>query len=253
MNGSDDPIDEARPWYVSEARRFALFMVFIIALGAAGLGMFASSSIALLSGLAGYILVTLLHVLWGERTRPQNAPMWWLLGALVAIPLVMGTFAVVPSPEWLVVPPIAVAVALFFRHDQNLTPTLMLGGVVWSALFMHGRIYAVPADLGESEAIWIAFAVLIGVIAATIEHDRLQRRKDAGTPPSWTVLRLAFVAVWTLVVFTLREDVQWGRIFVLLGADLSGRAGQMLLIGIIVVAIVAAAFAFQKRKEAPKE
>lgn len=242
-----------------EVRKGGIVFVFVLALAAGALGNVVGMVQAALGGLLGYGLAVGLELLWGERTRPKNQPLWWLLILAFLVILAFTSWADGPRSEeriGLTAGLLALGIGLSFRHDQGLTPSLFLAGAVWIAVLQGGRMnpdFGGASRMGEAEAVWIALTVLLGIIAATLEHERLLRRTGAGTPVPWTVIRFGFLSVWTLVILSLREDVQWGRLFVLLGANLQGQDGQMFLIGVIVIAIVIAAFAFRPGKEPPKE
>ncbi len=236
----------AVPRRVEEARRLVVIAPFLAALSAASLGdgqrMFEFAS----GGILGYLLAMGLELLWRERTRPKAKPIWVLLGLAWTIAVVVFAFA--PPLEQVAFYQALIIVGgigLVFRHDNGLTPSLFLAAAVIVAVMQPGLG---ERRFEEGEATWIAIAVLLGIVAATLEHERLMRREGAGTAGAWTVIRMAFVGVWTIVILSLREEVQWGRVFTLFGADLRGQAGQMLLIGIILVSLVVAAFAFKPAK-----
>jgi hypothetical protein len=239
-------------WQERETRLAVVFGVFFLGLVAAGLGTREAMLEAAYGGVIGYGLAALLVLVWGERTRPKATGIWALL--IIAWVGCVGivSFAVgVGLQGFFLAALLMLASAVLARHESGLAPSFLLGGAVWASLYLSGRLFATQTGLGrltDSDGMWIATATVLGILAATLEHERLVRRNASGTPAAWTVLRFAFIAVWTIVVLSLREDVQWGRLFVLFGADLSGQAGQFLLMGLIAAAVALAAFAFRPAK-----
>ncbi len=253
MSRADE--DGEEPWQAVESRHVVAFLVLFFALAAGGLGSVALALQALVGGILAYGLTIGLVRLWGERTRPKFSAGWVILSLLWGVALLLVTFPedIAWRPFYLAVL-LVLAAALHARHDSGLAPTLILTASVWATVFSTGLLFATQGvrEFEDADAAWIAFGVVIGLVAATLEHERLARRRGAGTPVPWTVFRLAFVSVWTIVVVSLREDVQWGRLFVLLGADLSGQAGQMLLVGVLLAAFALAAFALKPSKRDQK-
>lgn len=252
MAVDDGPVKE--PWQAVESRHAMAFLVLLVALAAAGLGLVSDMLEALVGGIFAYALAIGLVRLWGDRTRPKPSAGWALVYLLWGVGLFLVSFPEGITFRAFFLAFLLVLVAAFHgRHDSGFTPTMLLIASVWAALFTSGKLFAGQGDsFGEGDAIWIASSVVFGIVAATLEHERLARRQGAGTPTAWTVFRLAFVAVWTIVVVSLREDIQWGRLFVLLGADLSGQAGQILLVGVLLAAFALAAFALRPSKRDQK-
>jgi hypothetical protein len=250
------PVLVDEPWQVRETRLGIIFGVLLLALLASGLGISVYIVEAILGGMLGYGLAALLVLVWGERTRPKLSPGWVLVVVVWAVLLTITTVAAdLPYRSLAMAALLVLATGILARHESGLTPSLLLASGVWAVLFLTGRIFetqtwgGVPQRLVDGDGPWIAAGVIFAIAAATLEHERLVRRVGAGTPTVWTVFRLAFVSVWTILVLSLREDVQWGRLFVVFGADLRGQAGQMLLIGIIAAAIALAAYAFRPAKK----
>jgi hypothetical protein len=243
------------PWQVMEARWGLVFVVYLLGLAAAALGVVPDALGALSGGILGYVLAALLVGLWGERTRPKPTAGWALVTVLWLALLAYFSFDLgMRDRAFWVASTVSLPVALSMRHESGSSSMLLIGGVVWVALFASGRIFQEAGDrLMDAEGVWISLATVTAIVAGTLEHERLSRQKGAGTPVYWTVFRLAFVGVWTLVVLALREEVQWGRLFVVFGADLTGQAGQMLLLGLLVAALVVAAYAFRPAEDRTKD
>lgn len=250
-------MDNDKPRKVMEAERLGVFTLFIAAIGWSGTTDWVTVSGGFFVAMLAYGFATGLALVWGERTRPKNKLIWWLMALALAAWLMSATL---DSPvrgglaELAVLHfPLAFAVALASRHDLGTTPTLMIGAVALLAARPSRWAFLEPGETPlDSDATWIALAVLLAIAAATFEHERLMRQRGAGTPGAWTTIRLGFVTLWTIAILALREDIQWGRAFTWLGADLRGQSGQMLLIGILLAALVLAAFAFQPQKDKAK-
>lgn len=236
---------------VEEARLALVFGVFLVGLAAGSLGRAGDLLEAVAGAVLAYLVTAALVYLWGERTRPKVTVGWMLLiiAWLIVLMIMMVSFPMEWTSFWLavltVLPP-----ALLARHENGIGPTVIIALGVVFALVSTGSLVtdSIEGRLGDDDAMWVATAAVFAVAAGTIEHERLARRTGPGTPVYWTAFRLAFVTVWTIVILSLREQVQWGRLFLIFGADLTGQAGQILLIGLIVVAVAVAAYAFRPNK-----
>lgn len=194
------------------------------------------------------VLVALgLVKLWAGRTLPKNRISWWLMGGALLVWLILAGLGVLP--EELVGPyalgPLALFVFFFVFHDHHLAPSMLLGALVLAVLIQPGLEWA---QAGEPEAAWIAFATLAGVFAAVLKREQMARRYAVATPGLWMVFRLFFVGAWTIIIMSLREEVQWARLFAWLGLDAGSPGGQVALVALILVSLVVAAFALKPRR-----
>lgn len=176
--------------------------------------------------------------LWGERTRPKATFLSWAMGLLV-----LGGGLAGGTDFWL---PLALGllVGFFLFHDMRLTPTLLLTATVAAALW-QSELRGVRHT--ESEAWWIALSVLVSLIAAVIERDRLARRQGPPMPVAWTGFRVGFLTIWTVGVLAFKENLQFGSVFELIGIDSRGFTGQLTLLAVIVICVVVAGLLFRTR------
>lgn len=230
---------------------WAVVVTFVVGLAMSGLGSGGQMLGRSVGGILGVLLAWGLVMLWGRRTLPKNRIAWWVVGGALLLWLFLSGLGMLP--EELVGPyalgPLVVFVFLFVLHDHHLAPSILLGGVVLAVLVQPGLEWS---EAGESEAAWIALATLAGVFAAVLKRERMARSYAVATPGLWTALRLFFVVAWTIVILSLREEVQWAQLFAWLGLDASGPEGQVALVAVILVALVVAAFALKPRRAPTK-
>ena len=184
--------------------------------------------------------------LWGDRTRPR-ANLGWFLVVLGLGAAVGATTETTLDPAYFRILPLGILVGFFLLHDLTSTPSLMLGSVVFSALFHPEIEWHLE---GDGRAWWIAISVLLGVTASTLERERLQARTAHVTPWSWTIIRLALVVLFTFAILNFKEQIQIGRLFEMFGADPRGEAGRWALLSILLAALVGATFLLRGKKAA---
>jgi hypothetical protein len=189
-----------------------------------------------LLGAVGLLIPVATVAVWGHRTRPKNEAAWWILGLLAVVGLT--AIGQVPFMAGLLV-------GFFLVHDLQLTPSVMLGGAMAALLIQPGYDWL---DARQAEAWLVALGMLLATAAAVLERDRLAWRDGRPVSPIWTGGRVAFVAVWTLAIVQYREQIEAGRVFAVFGAQVTGFAGQMLLLAIILAALVLAGYLFRTRK-----
>lgn len=240
-------------WKSLEKPHIGIALVFLLALALSALETLQVLIEALAGGILGVLLIALLFHVWGQRTRPRGSIGWALvIVAWLVVVLIVSFMKPIEGRTFFLAGLLVLPPALFARHDNGSAPTLYIAGGVWFALFATGRLTGLAVDrLGETDAVWVAVTSLLAITAATLEHERLARQEGPGTATAWVVMRLVFVSVWTLVIVSLREDVQWGRLFVLLGIDPSDDAGRIFMIGLMIAALAVAAYAFRPSRRRP--
>lgn len=229
------------------AHKVGVMFVFLVAMAFSALGDTTNAALRAAGALAGLGLALGMSALWRDRLRPKNAFPWWVLGLALGAWLFFAGFEGVPAGDvgWYVVLPLTIFLSLFVFHDQALAPTLLLGASMWMAIIQPDLEWR---RAGENEAWWIGFTALLGVFAAALERERLLRRDGAGTPLQWVTIRLAFVGIWTIIILSLREDVQWGQLFAWLGIDPAGEEGQVIILSILLAALILAVLVFKPSK-----
>lgn len=197
-----------------------------------------------LTSVAGFGLAFGVVAVWGERTRPRFNLLWLvLLVALLGVVLaLLAADAGEALPRYAAM---ALLVGLFIANDHVLGPTLLVGAPILLAVFPPGLDWQ---DATDSHAWMIAFSALFGLIAASLERDRLHARASAPIPWPWTVVRLGIVTAWTILVMMFKEELQVGSLFASLGLDPRGVLGRYALLALFIIALVAATFLFRGRK-----
>ncbi len=226
---------------------WAVAVTFVVGLAMSGLGSGGQMLGRSAGGVLGVLLAWGLVALWGGRTLPKNRLAWWIMGAALLVWLFLSGLGVIPEElvGLMALGPLAVFVFLFVLHDHHLAPSVLLGGLVLAMLIQPGLDWS---EAGESEGAWFALGSLAGVFAAVLKRERMARTYAVATSPLWTTFRLFFVGAWTIVILSLREEVQWAQLFAWFGLDASNTGGQVALVAVILVALVVAAFALKPRR-----
>ncbi|HLE47692.1 MAG TPA: hypothetical protein VI818_05290 [Candidatus Thermoplasmatota archaeon] len=219
---------------------------FAAALATTRLGFDGRTTTYFFTALFGLAIAGLFVFLWGDRTRPR-ANLGWFLLALVLLAAIGATIETTLDPTYFRILPFGILVGFFLLHDLTTTPSLMLGAVVFSSVF-HPEI--AWHEEGDARAWWIGISVLLGVVAATFERERLQAKTAHITPWSWTIIRLAIVSIFTFVILTVKEELQTGKLFEMVGADPRGESGRWALLSILLAALVGATFLLRGKKPA---
>jgi len=198
----------------------------------------------LLAAGLGLGTAALLAWVWGERTRPKANLLWFIAGVgAIGLGTLAGAGFGLPYSLGLVV-------GLFLCHDMRLAPTLMLSAGVGAALWQPNKIWYAA---GESDAWWVALAVLVTLSAAVVERDRLARRQGPPASPAWTAIRLGFLTIWTVGVLSAKEQLQVGRLFAAVGANPAGTTGKFMLVGVVLACLVLAGLLLRsKPSDAPR-
>jgi len=186
--------------------------------------------------------------IWGERTRPRFNLFWLLTLLVLGIPIFASIAAQTPEDAIVRYVPLAILVGLFVAHSHVLGPTLLIGAPIFLAVFPPGLEWQ---DATDGHAWFIAFAGLFGIIAATIERDRLHAENSPPIPWLWSVIRLGLVTMWTILVMMFKEEVQVGRLFASFGLDPRGELGRWALLALFVLALITATFLFRGKKPTP--
>lgn len=225
-------------------------LAFALSAGLSQLALDTRAASAFMGAVLGLGLTIGLERLWGDRTQPKNNAAWLLIIALVLALLAVGLFAAGASPFVFRGLPAGILVGLFLAHDLTLAPTMMLTTSVLLAIFQPQLKWP---EQGEDAAWWVAFTVLFGLIAATLERERLRARDGPMTPALWTTIRLGFAALFTIFVLAIRESLHVIDLFVAVGADPRGTVGRWFLLALFLAGVVVAAFLFRNRpaKETP--
>jgi hypothetical protein len=223
--------------------RVATGALFALAIGFSNLGWSPQFSQRVLGAALGLALAGVLAYVWGERTRPKAGLIWWILGIIVlGLGVVGGTSFALPLT-------LGLFVGAFLCHDMRLTPSLMIAAAFAAALWQPGKRWATSP---EGDAWGIALAVLLGLVAALVERERLAAKQGAPMPLLWTGLRVGFLTVWTFGILSAKRDLQVGRFFASLGVDPARLEGQLFLLALIIVCLVLAGVIF-RTKPAKKE
>ena len=200
--------------------------------------------------LLGWLPAIGLKRLWGERTKPKATPGWGLVW-LLAIALGVGGLVLGYAGLGFPLTGLAFMIALHSIHDKGSAPTLMLGSIVVPGLLVApeflGDIDWARAD--QTEAWYASWAVLLGVVAAVLERERLARAAGRPTGWSWTGVRLAFVATWTFLVVGARGELNVAGLFSGFGIDPATQGGQIFLFGVLLASAVVAVFVFSSKKQ----
>lgn len=195
----------------------------------------------------GLAIPALAKWIWNERTRPKATAGWWLLTPLVLAAAYFFGAAMESSPQMNLeyVLPLSVIVGVCLVHDLSLGPTLMLTSTLLALLLQPVDDWA---RLPEGHVWIVANSSLFGVVASLLERERLAYRTSPPTPWLWTGVRVGFLGLWTILCVTLREQLQVGGVFSVLGADPRGNEGRFLLLAILIGCVLVAALAFRTRK-----
>jgi hypothetical protein len=200
------------------------------------------------SAAAGLLLAYGIVAIWGERTRPRFNLFWLLVLIVLGVPAFASLAASTPEEGLIRYAPIAIFIGLFVAHNHVLGPTLLIAGPIFLALFPIGFEWQ---DATDQHAWFIAFASLFGILAGTLERDRLHARTSPPIPWLWTVVRGGLVTVWTILVMFFKEELQVGRLFAGFGLDPRGEIGRWALLALFLGALVAASFLFRGKKTEP--
>lgn len=235
-------------WELLERHKFHILSAtcFAAALATTRLGFDGRTTTYFFMAVLGQALAAAFVALWRDRTRPR-ANLGWFLAGLGLVAAIGATTETTLDPSYFRILPFGILVGFFLLHDLTSTPSLMLGAVVFSALF-HPEI--AWHEEGDGRAWWIAISVLLGVAAATLERERLQAKEAHITPWSWTIIRLAIVTIFSFAILTFKENIQTGRLFELFGADPRGESGRWALLSILLAALVGATFLLRGKKPA---
>lgn len=205
------------------------------------------SLVFMAAGAAGLLLAFGIVALWGERTRPRFNLFWLLAVIVLGIPIFASLAAQTPEDAVIRYVPLALLVGLFIAHSHVLGPTLLIGSPIFLALFPPG-LYPNWEDATDGHAWFIAFAGLFGLIAGTIERDRLHAENSPPIPWLWTVIRLGIVTIWTILIMMFKEELQVGRLFAGFGLDPRGEIGRWALLALFLIALITATFLFRGKK-----
>lgn len=202
----------------------------------------------MLSGVVGLLVAYGIVAVWGERTRPRFNLFWLLTLVVLGVPIFASIAAQTPEDAMVRYVPLAILVGLFVAHSHVFGPTLLIAAPIFLAVFPPGLEWA---DATDGHAWFIAFASLFGIIAATIERDRLHAETSPPIPWLWSIIRLGLVSMWTILVMMFKEEVQVGRLFAGFGLDPRGELGRWALLALFVIALITATFLFRGKKAAP--
>lgn len=218
--------------------------VFAIAMAGTRLGWDTESANAIGAVLLGFAVPILVVLLWGERTRPKGNLAWTILTLLVIAAFIASGNAGF-NVLLLRMFPLGLYVGFYLLHDHPLTPTMMLSAVVLSCLFQGDIDWNVDP---EGRAWGAAIAVTLACAAALLERERLQGLTGTQTAWTWTAIRLGFVALWSLLMLTFKEELQPAELFAAFGADPRGEEGRWFLVAILLVCLAIVALLFRSRK-----
>lgn len=219
-------------------------LVFAIAMAGTRLGWDGNSLTAIGAVVLGFSVPILVVLLWGERTRPKGNIAWTILTLLVIAAFITSSNAGF-NVMLLRMFPLGLYVGFYLLHDHPLTPTMMLSAVVLSCLFQGDIDWNVNP---EGRAWGGAMAVTLGAAAAILERERLHTLVGTQTPWTWTGIRLGFIALWSLLILTFKEELQPAEIFAQIGADPRGEEGRWFLVAILLVCLAIVALLFRTRK-----
>ena len=217
-------------------RRLGTMFWFTLALGFTGFGNATELATMPLFGWLGVGLAMGMFLLWRDRTRPRVNGFWILLGiiwfAFVLIPIrpYLGLVATLP-------------VALLWLHDSPATPTAML---TWGLVATIDQDPAVWELATVDTAFYVILAMVFVIGAAQAERERLATQY-APTSKVWMVARLATLLAWSLTLLAARDSLTAINLFTYLGFDLSGVAGKVTVLMVMLFALAAAAMLFRVR------
>lgn len=202
--------------------------------------------------LFGWLPALGLKRLWGPRTKPK-ATVGWGLVWLLALGVGFGGLGLGIAGLGLPVTGLVFMIALFSLHDKGSTPSLLLGSVVAPGLLFMPEFFGdiQLSRASQTEAWYAAWAVLLGVVAAVLERERLARAVGRPTGWSWTGVRLAFVVLWTFLIVGARGELNVAGLFSGFGVDPATQGGQIFLFGVLLASAVVAVMVFSTKK--PKE
>ena len=209
---------------------------FTLALGFTGFGNATELATMPLFGWLGVGIAMVMFLLWRDRTRPRVNGFWILLGiiwfAFVLIPIrpYLGLVATLP-------------VALLWLHDSPATPSAML---TWGLIATIDQDPAVWDVADVDTAFYVILAMIFVIGAAQLERERLATQY-APTSRIWMAARLAALLAWSLALLGARESLTAINLFTYLGFDLSGVAGKVTVLMLMLFALAAAALLFRVR------
>lgn len=237
---------ERRDWPLRAAVAFAYSAGLALSTLRGGVESLGFMPFALLGWLAAWGLFRL----WGPRTKPKPSAGWGLVW-LVAVGLGLALLAGTGIPYWPAAS-LGFMVGLFSLHDKGSTPSLLLGTIVMPGLLFGPELMGVEISRANQTHAWYAaWAVLLGVVAAVVERERLARAVGRPTAWSWTGVRLAFVGLWTFLIVGARGELNVAGLFSGFGIDPATQGGQIFLFGVLLAGAVVAVMVFSSKK--PKE
>jgi hypothetical protein len=227
------------------ARRLLSGAGFALAIASTRLTLDRGSLNMLGAALLGLGVPLLLVSLWGERTRPKFNLVWTIVTFLLVAGFVVGGEGSPPA-MMLRAACIAIFVGFFLLNDHPLTPSIMVSAVLLGGVVLRNDI---EWELeGEGRAWFLAISVLLGVLSALLERERLQALNGVPTPWPWTVIRASFITLWTMLILMFQKQIQIGQLFASIGADPRGEDGRWFLFALILICLALAAILFRTRK-----
>jgi hypothetical protein len=220
---------------------------FTLGFGSSRLGWDGWSALYMLSAIGGLLLAFGIVAIWGERTRPRFNLFWLLTLIVLGVPVFASLPAQQPADAIVRYVPLAILVGLFIAHSHVLGPTLLIGAPIFLAVVPPGGW----EEATDADAWFIAFSALFGLIAGTIERDRLHAENSPPIPLLWTTIRLGLVSAWTILIMMFKEEIQIGRLFAGFGLDPRGEIGRWALLALFLLSVIGASFLFRGKKATP--
>lgn len=225
-----------RPW----TDPWAIAIVALWVLGVAVAGPAAATLWRLGGGLLGLLLGVAVVRVWGPRTRPDGHVLWWLIGIVwIVVAMVSGNGA---AFMW------ALPVGLAWRHAMAASPSLMLlsGGTL--VLLQDGDWWR---SAPEAAAWLLALGMLLVVMAAVLERDRLAALRGRHLAPWWQAARGGALVAWTVAIVALRGPLQSVGMFRAIGIDPATGGGRLVLLGLMLLSLALAGILL--RQKPPQE